>query len=60
MSLAECFEHEQIGAVSGVFGGRVSEAGGSYGEGSVTPALVLDPEWWRWLASEMRRLWEGV
>ncbi|XP_068562634.1 GRAM domain-containing protein 2B-like isoform X2 [Cebidichthys violaceus] len=39
--------HLEIGAVSDVFGERVPEGGGSYGEGSVAPCPVLGPEWKR-------------
>ncbi len=47
MSFDQCFEHRQISAVSNVFGDRVPERGGGYGESSVTTGWVLVPGWWR-------------
>ncbi|KAK9532300.1 hypothetical protein VZT92_009689 [Zoarces viviparus] len=39
--------HLEVGAVSDVFGERVPEGGGSYGEGSVATCPLLGPEWKR-------------
>ncbi len=47
MSFDKWFEYGQICAILDVFGERVPEGVGSYGEVSVTPGPVLGPEWWR-------------
>ncbi len=36
-----------MGTLTDVFGERVPEGGGSYGEGSVAPGPVLGSVWWR-------------
>ena len=60
MSFGQCFEGGEVSTVSDLLWEGVPEGGGRDGEGSVTPGPVLGLGIERRLASDERRLREGV